>query len=152
MAVKNPECPICGDTFTDGRGLSGHLQFKHGLSGEKHERELEKGMSRGEKQQAPAPSEVGGHGGRSVRDRELELKGMLWEIEEKREELESQRPAGDVLGVFGGSEEIDSQLEDLDQREERIRKRLQEIDGGSNPEDTGDSELAQAIDTEVSDG
>jgi hypothetical protein len=152
MAVKNPECTICGETFKDGRGLSGHLQFKHGLSGEEHERELEKGMSRGEKQQSPAPSEVGGRTGRSVRDRELELKGMLWEIEEKREELKNQRPAGDVLGIFGSSKEIDSQLEELDQREGRIRERLQKIDSGSSPEDVGDSELAQAIDTEVNDG
>jgi hypothetical protein len=152
MAVKNPECPICGDTFKDGRGLSGHLQFKHGLSGEKHERELEKGMSRGEKQQSPAPSEVGGRAGRSVRDRELELKGMLWEIQEKREELESEKTPGDVLGIFGSSKEVESQLEDLDQREKRIRERLQKIDAGSGPEDGEDSELAQAIDTEVSDG
>lgn len=152
MAVKNPECTICGETFKDGRGLSGHLQFKHDLSGDEHERELEKGMSRGERQQSPAPSEVGGRTGRSVRDRELELKGMLWEIEEKREELKNQRPAGDVLRIFGSSKEIDSQLEDLDKREERIRERLQKIDAGSSPEDVGDSELAQAIDTEVSDG
>lgn len=46
-AVKNPVCPICQETFKDGRGLSGHLQFKHGLSGEDHEEKLEEGMSRG---------------------------------------------------------------------------------------------------------
>ena len=28
------ECPICGETFKDGRGLHGHLRFKEGLQGE----------------------------------------------------------------------------------------------------------------------
>ena len=29
------KCPICGETFKDGRGLHGHLRFKEGLQGEK---------------------------------------------------------------------------------------------------------------------
>lgn len=154
MAVKNPECPICGDTFKDGRGLSGHLQFKHGLSGEEHERELEKGMSRGEKRQAPAPSEVGGNAGRSVRDRELELKGMLWEIKEEREQLEEEKPPS-FQAYLGGREEInriEDRLSELEGRESQIREKLQEINTGSSSSTGEDSELAQAIDTEVSDG
>ena len=32
------QCPICGDTFKDGRGLHGHLRFKEGLQGEELKR------------------------------------------------------------------------------------------------------------------
>ena len=116
MAVKNPECPICGDTFKDGRGLSGHLQFKHDLSGDEHQEKLGEGMDRGEKRQRRAPDEVGGKAGRSVRDRELELKGMLYEIEREME----------GLGPF--SDWGDDQRSELKQRKESILEELDELD------------------------
>jgi hypothetical protein len=34
MAIN---CPICGESFEDGRGLHGHLRFKEDLSGEELE-------------------------------------------------------------------------------------------------------------------
>jgi hypothetical protein len=34
MAIN---CPICGESFEDGRGLHGHLRFKENLSGEELE-------------------------------------------------------------------------------------------------------------------
>lgn len=47
-AVKNPVCPICDETFKDGRGLSGHIQWKHqDLSEDEREELMEEGMSRG---------------------------------------------------------------------------------------------------------
>ena len=39
MAIN---CPICGDSFEDGRGLHGHLRFKEDLSGEELEQTFQK--------------------------------------------------------------------------------------------------------------
>jgi len=136
MAVKNPECPICGDVFKDGRGLSGHLQFAHqDLSDEEREQAKEEGMNRGRKQQMPAPSEAGGSAGRSIRDRELELKGMLWEIKERREEIEEEMPGPGVFSFLNSDkkEALQESLDELDQREEEIRERLSEIDREADP-------------------
>lgn len=122
MAVKNPECPICGETFEDGRGLSGHLQFKHSLSGDEHKRELDKGMDRGEKRQSAAPAEVGGRSGRSVRDRELELKGMLHEIREEKEEIPT-------LGPWVWKSSDKERLSELNRREQEICDELERLQG-----------------------
>lgn len=39
MAIN---CPICGESFEDGRGLHGHLRFKEDLSGEELEQTFQK--------------------------------------------------------------------------------------------------------------
>lgn len=128
MAVKDPECPICGDTFKDGRGLSGHLQFKHQLSGDEHREKLDEGMDRGQKRQTPAPEEVGGRSGRSVRDRELELKGMLLECREKQEEIREKDRSADFLGLpIRTDVEAKERLEELKQREQEILDELERI-------------------------
>ena len=127
MAVKNPECPICGDTFKDGRGLSGHLQFKHSLSGNEHKEKMDEGMDRGEKSQTRASGDVGGKAGRSIRDRELELKGMLHEIEEEIEGLHSTH----IFPAWGESGE---QMKELKKRKKEIQGELKKLDapgGGS---------------------
>lgn len=120
MAVKNPECPICGDTFEDGRGLSGHLQFKHGLSGDEHEEKLDKGMERGQKRETLASEETRG---KTIRERELELKGELSEIEEERKEVST------LLGMPLTDADKEKR-EELNQREKEIREELQELDSG----------------------
>lgn len=120
MAVKNPECPICGETFKDGRGLSGHLQFKHGLSGDEHGEKLDKGMERGQKQETLASEETRG---KTIRERELELKGELSEIEEERKEVST------ILGMPLTDADKEKR-EELNQREKEIREELQELDSG----------------------
>jgi len=128
VAVRNPECPICGDTFQDGRGLSGHLQFKHSLSGDEHREMLDEGMEKGQKAERRAPDESGGWSGRSLRDRELELKGMLQECREKQEQVREQDRSWDVFGIpIQTDVEAQKKLEELEEREEKIRERLREI-------------------------
>jgi hypothetical protein len=128
VAVRNPECPICGETFQDGRGLSGHLQFKHSLSGDDHREMLDEGMEKGEKAGRRAPDESGGWSGRSLRDRELELKGMLQECKEKQEEVRKQDRSWGVFGIpIQTDVEAQEKLEELEKREGKIRERLQEI-------------------------
>jgi len=135
MAVKNPECPICGDTFKDGRGLSGHLQFKHSLSGDEHSEMLDEGMERGEKQETPARDEVGGKTGRSIRDRELELKGMLLEcqdkqreVREKIEEVKEEDRSVSFLNVpLATDTEAQKRLEKLQDRLQGLEDREQSI-------------------------
>ena len=135
MAVKNPECPICGDTFQDGRGLSGHLQFKHSLSGDEHREMLDEGMEKGESSQRPAPEEVGGSSGRSIRDRELELKGMLLEcrdkqreVREKIEEVKEEDRSVSVLSIpLATDTEAQKRLEKLQDRLQGLEDREQSI-------------------------
>ena len=142
MAVKNPECPICGETFQDGRGLSGHLQFKHSLSGDEHREMLDEGMEKGESSQRPVPEEVGGSSGRSIRDRVLELKGMLLECRDKQEEVrgeieevkEEDRSVS-VLSIPLSTdteaqkrlEELQDRLQDLEDREQSIIDELDKL-------------------------
>lgn len=138
MATKDPECPICGDVFVDGRGLSGHLQFKHDLSGEEHAEMKEKGMARGEKVREPAPTGEN----RSVRDRELEIKGMLLECRvnqnKVRVELDEVREKDRSLSVFGLQvltdaesekriDELEGRLSELEEREEELLSKLEEL-------------------------
>lgn len=139
VAVRNPECPICGETFQDGRGLSGHLQFKHDLSGDDHRRKLDKGMDRGRRDSKAAQPEHGGRAGRSVRDRELELKGMLWEIQVERQQVQKEMPGAFDLLQTEKREELKEELNKLDEREEEIREQLAEIDRDS------DSEIRDAV-------
>jgi hypothetical protein len=40
------DCPVCGESFEDGRGLHGHLRFKEGLSGDELERTFEEAKSK----------------------------------------------------------------------------------------------------------
>lgn len=129
VAVRNPECPICGDTFEDGRGLSGHLQFKHNLSGEEHREMLDEGMEKGESSQRPAPEEVGGNSGRSVRDRELELKGMLLECRDKQEEVqeEIERVKENDRSVSFGPLSLRTDV-DAKERLKELRDRLQDLE------------------------
>jgi hypothetical protein len=124
MAVKNPECPVCGDTFKDGRGLSGHLQFKHGLSGDEHKEKLDEGMERGEKATEVSPTSEN----RSIRDRELELKGLLLETreakrgtEEKIAEVEKEDSSVSIgpLSMWTDT--------DTKERLRRLEDRLQEL-------------------------
>lgn len=132
VAVRNPECPICGDTFQDGRGLSGHLQFKHSLSGDEHREMLDEGMERGEKSDRPAPDDAGGWSGRSVRDRELELKGMLQECKEKQEKVREKDRSWDILGIpIQTDVEAQQKLDELEERERKIRRELRKIQNQS---------------------
>lgn len=129
VAVRNPECPICGESFKDGRGLSGHLQFKHSLSGEEHREMLDEGMDRGEKSDRPAPEGGGRWAGRSLRDRELELKGLLQECREKQEEIREKDRSWGILGVpIQTDVKAQDALEELEEREEKILEELQEIE------------------------
>lgn len=128
VAVRNPECPICGDTFEDGRGLSGHLQFKHSLSGGEHREMLDEGMERGEKADRPAPSGGGAWSGRSLRDRELELKGMLQECREKQKQIQEKDRSWGILGIpIQTDVEAKEKLEELQERERKIREELRSI-------------------------
>lgn len=128
VAVRNPECPICEETFKDGRGLSGHLQFKHGLSDEEHREMLDEGMDRGEKSEQPAPDGAAGWSGRSVRDRELELKGRLQEIKEKRERIQENDRSWGILGVRIQTDvKAKEALEELEEREQEVREELRKL-------------------------
>lgn len=142
VAVRNPECPICGETFQDGRGLSGHLQFKHSLSGDEHREMLDEGMERGESSQKAAPEEVGGNAGRSIRDRELELKGMLLECRDKqnevRQEIEQVKQEDRSVSFLNVPlvtdtdaqerlEELQARLQDLEEREKDILTELDRL-------------------------
>lgn len=118
MAVKDPECPICGDVFKDGRGLSGHLQFKHSLSGDEHRERLDEGMNRGEQRESVAPAEA--QNKRSVRDRILELKGMLYEIQQKKDDI---GPLAAVVNPKKGE-----RLDELRDREQEIRDELEQLE------------------------
>lgn len=40
--MKNLTCPECKETFQDGRGLHGHLRFKHDIYGEQLEKHMER--------------------------------------------------------------------------------------------------------------
>lgn len=124
MAVKNPQCPICGERFKDGRGLSGHVQWKHSLSGEERDEVVQEGLERGRREEQPASdrSHV-----RSVRDRELEIKGMLWEIEQRRTQLKRGKPSADLFSFSSKSKEVQSKLDELDKREEECREELRKI-------------------------
>lgn len=124
MATRNPECPICGDRFQDGRGLVGHLRFAHSLEGEELENAKNEGMARGQRDSKPARPEHGGKAGRSVRDRELEIKGLMFEIQERREELEEE---SSPFMWSSMSDEVRKQMGELDKREERCRKELEKI-------------------------
>lgn len=138
MATRNPECVICGDRFEDGRGLNGHLRFKHDLEGDELEEAQRKGMERGRRDSKPARPEHGGSAGRSIRDRELEVKGLLWENRKRKEELEEKRSGFDPFGLTSNSEEIEEKLEELEEQEERYRKELRRIaderEAGNVPE------------------
>lgn len=138
MAVKNPECPVCGDTFKDGRGLSGHLQFKHGLSGDEHKEKLDEGMERGEKATEASPTSEN----RSVRDRELELKGLLLETreakrgtEEKIEEAKREDSSVSIgrISLFTDTDtkerlrKLEDRLQELQERESDILDELDRI-------------------------
>lgn len=140
MAVKNPECPVCGDTFKDGRGLSGHLQFKHGLSGDEHKEKLDEGMERGEKATEPSPTSEN----RSIRDRELELKGLLLETreakrgtEEKIAEVEKEDSSVSIgrISLFTDTDtkerlrKLEDRLQELQERESDILDELDRISG-----------------------
>lgn len=145
VAVLNPECPICGDTFQDGRGLSGHLQFKHSLSGEDHREMLDEGMEKGESSQKRAPEEAGGNAGRSVRDRELEVKGMLLECREKQEKVrkridevrdEDRSVSFGPISLATDTEakeklqKLKKQLQELEERESNLLDELNRIQDG----------------------
>jgi hypothetical protein len=118
MAVRNPECPICHDTFQDARGLHGHLQFKHQVEGEEKKRLMEEGKSRGRKSITLAPKSERGNAQRSIRDRELELKGRLYELNRELQEL---------TGLFGPAWADKERVEEIEQRKTEIKKRLSEI-------------------------
>jgi len=49
---RNPECPECGETFSDGRGLNGHLRMAHGIQGEEHERMMDQALKEAEEREA----------------------------------------------------------------------------------------------------
>jgi hypothetical protein len=126
MATINPECSICGETFKDGRGLAGHIQWKHSdLPKEEQEKLKKEGMSKGEKKRILSEDEMNSNSNRSIRDRELELKGMLYEIEQKRDEVEA------LFGEEAWSEEEQETLDELNEREQRIHEKLKEIGGDS---------------------
>lgn len=135
MAVKNPECPVCGaDHFKDGRGLSGHLQFKHQLSGKEHEKKLNEGMARGRKKKAPVErtaSAVAGGGDEasneagsqmSAREKELMLRGELAEVEDELEEIRENRSIMDRM-LSKRSREI----EQLEGRKAEIQEKLDKL-------------------------
>lgn len=115
MATLDPECPICGQTFEDGRGLNGHLRFKHGLDGEEFEEAMGEGMSRGRKGVTPAA--VVEDESESVRGQELRLKGRLYEVEKKLEEIPF---------VFFSSE-VGERKKELEAQRDRLKEKLSEI-------------------------
>lgn len=96
---------------------------------------LDEGMEKGESSQRAAPEEVGGNTGRSVRDRELELKGMLLECREKKREVQKEiekakaEDASISFGPLSLRTDVDTQkrLEDLRDRFQALEDREQEI-------------------------
>ena len=92
------ECPICGETFKDGRGLHGHLRFKEGLQGEKLERVYNeaKDMQAAREREAAtraasesntAPFRYGGHGKLSLA---MEKVSRLVEARRNKERLQNE--------------------------------------------------------------
>jgi len=117
MAIKNPECPICSKTFQDARGLHGHLQFKHQVEGEEKERLMEEGKSRGRKSVTLDPKSESGYE-RSKRDRELEIKGRLYELNRELQE---------ISGLFGPSWADKDRVKEIEQRKDELEKQLSQI-------------------------
>jgi hypothetical protein len=93
---------------------------------------LDEGMERGEKSDRPAPDDAGGWSGRSVRDRELELKGMLQECKEKQEKVREKDRSWDILGIpIQTDVEAQQKLDELEERESKIRRELRKIQNQS---------------------
>ena len=111
------ECPICGETFKDGRGLHGHLRFKEDLQGEKLERvysEAKEMQAAREREAAThaasesnmAPLRYGGHGRLSLA---MEKVSRLVEARRNKERLQNELQCAEVappqsFSFFGTSE------------------------------------------------
>jgi hypothetical protein len=138
-AVKNPVCPVCGETFKDGRGVSGHLQFKHGLSGDEHREALDEAMSRGQDEESLEGVRLEGKVYQDSRMQAVEnLRVAMEQLEraEKRKEALRQSSGGstEITGIAVSTwqevkretrEQID---EEISRMEERVEERKKQLD------------------------
>ena len=116
MAIN---CPICGESFKDGRGLHGHLRFKEDLSGE----ELEETFQQAKDQSASKEGE----------DPVLQhvKRVALHHVITPLKDIKNIRPTGKMGspwtdldleggGLFGGSGEKEVAEQVLSELEERL--------------------------------
>lgn len=144
-AVKNPVCPMCGETFKDGRGVSGHLQFKHGLSGDEHSEALEEAMSRGQDDRSAEgiPGERKNY--QDARMQAVEdlrfAKNRLQDAKDRKKALhESSGGHTETTGWAANTwqevkretrQQIDEEIEDW---EEEVEKRIEQLDSAIQAE------------------
>ena len=56
--AKNPECPVCGDVLSDGRGLNGHLRMAHQITGEEHQEIMDEALAEAEEKQGVSSGDL----------------------------------------------------------------------------------------------
>ena len=132
------ECPICGETFKDGRGLHGHLRFKEGLQGEELDRVYNqaKEMQASREREAAthpasesnaAPLHYGGHGKLS---RAMEKVNRLAEAQRNKERLQNElrcaKNAAPMFLITGSEVEVWEELQEA--FKEEVAKAEEEVE------------------------
>jgi hypothetical protein len=123
MAIN---CPICGESFEDGRGLHGHLRFKENLSGEELEERFQEAKDQSADEEESDPvlqhvKRVALHHGISP----LEV------VKKIRRPMATGSPWGDLEleggGFFSQSEEKEAAEEMLSELEDRLKKEREKV-------------------------
>jgi hypothetical protein len=139
-AVKNPVCTICDETFKDGRGLSGHIQWKHqDLSEEEREELMEEGMSRGRESAAGGAADDLNTAALRYSDPVMQAVERVREAKDRLEEAEARMEAlkessgGTGLGPVGTpwmnvKREAKQRCKDeIQRREEEVERRVEQL-------------------------
>lgn len=128
-------CPLCDQSFEDGRGLHGHLRFKEGLSGEELEEVFEEAKNREEQKS-------GEDSGSSVRYddpkmqavEELRIaKKQLQKSKDRKEALRDSSGGGMTIPFVTTWQEVKGEVRDrinqeIDRREEKVQECIDRLD------------------------
>jgi exonuclease VII small subunit len=139
-AVKNPVCTICDETFKDGRGLSGHIQWKHqDLSEDEREELMEEGMSRGRESAAGEAADDLNTAALRYTDPVMQAVERVRQAKDRLEEAEDRMEAlmessgGTGVGPFGTKwmnvkREVKQRCkEEIQRREDEVERRVEQL-------------------------
>jgi hypothetical protein len=144
---KDKECPICGDSFSS-QGLVGHLQLKHKLEGEELQREYRKVVPPGGDSPALSLDEMGkgssdSSGRVSSRKYDDPVMQALEEVRLAKKQLRRAKERKEALSESSGGgmswprpttwqkvkgEALDRCKEEIEQFQEKVDRKLEELD------------------------
>jgi hypothetical protein len=104
MSEKQIDCPVCGRTFKDGRGLQGHLRFKHELTGQAKDRAMQEALAERDEDPDQLVAELEDQGPKPpYRDTVMQAAEQVREAKQRLREAKARRDAISDVSTRGGA-------------------------------------------------